>query len=225
VSDTHHDAHYDGRYMHDDSHDGVKPSAAAGYYAGRIRAIEALLIDKGVLTKEDVRCQIEYMEARTPANGARMVARAWVDPEYRSLLLSDTKAAALELGIDASGPVEFVTVENTPEVHNLIVCTLCSCYPRAILGIPPDWYKSFNYRSRAVVEPRTVMREFGLELPDDVRVVVHDSSADVRYMVLPMRPSDTEGLGEEELAELVTRDCLIGTAVPHPSSTKQTKPV
>ncbi|MBD0358718.1 MAG: nitrile hydratase subunit alpha [Rubrobacter sp.] len=195
-------------------HEGVKPSAEASYYAGRIRAIEALLVEKGILTKEDVRRQIEYMEARTPANGARMVARAWVDPEYKALLLSNTKAAALELGIDASGPVEFVTVENTPEVHNLIVCTLCSCYPRAILGIPPDWYKSFNYRSRAVDEPRAVMREFGFELPESVRVAVHDSSADVRYMVLPMRPPEAEGMSEEDLAGLVTRDCLVGANIP-----------
>jgi nitrile hydratase subunit alpha len=199
---------------HNHSHDGVKPSAEAGYYAGRIRAIEALLVEKGVLRKEDVRRYIEYMEVRTPANGARMVARAWVDPEYKALLLSDTKAAAQELGIDASGPVEFVTVENTMEVHNLIVCTLCSCYPRAILGVPPDWYKSFSYRSRAVDEPRAVMREFGLEIPEKVRVAVHDSSADVRYMVLPMRPPSTEGMGEGELASLITRDCRIGTTVP-----------
>jgi nitrile hydratase subunit alpha len=196
------------------THDGVKPGAEAGYYARRIRAIEALLFEKGVLTREDVRRQIEYMEARSPANGARLVARAWVDPDFRSRLLSDTKAAARELGIDASGPVEFVVVENTPEVHNLIVCTLCSCYPRAILGRPPDWYKSFNYRSRAVREPRAVMREFGFEPPDEVEVVVHDSTADVRYMVLPMRPPGTEDLDEEELAELVTRDSLIGVSVP-----------
>ena len=196
------------------THDGVKPGAEAGYYARRIRAIEALLIEKGVLTKDDVRRQIEYMEARSPANGARLVARAWVDPGFRSRLLSDTKAAALELGIDASGPVEFVVVENTPEVHNLIVCTLCSCYPRAILGRPPDWYKSFNYRSRAVREPRAVMREFGFEPPDEVEVVVHDSTADVRYMVLPMRPPGTEDLDEEELAGLVTRDSLVGVSVP-----------
>ena len=176
------------------THDGVKPGAEAGYYARRIRAIEALLVEKGILEKEDIRHQIEYMEARSPTNGARLVARAWVDPAFKARLLSDTKSAAAELGIDASGPVGFVTVENTPEVHNLIVCTLCSCYPRAILGRPPDWYKSFNYRSRAVVEPRAVMREFGLELPENVRVAVHDSSADVRYMVLPMRPPGTDGL-------------------------------
>ena len=218
MSDGHGNPYSDAR--HGDGHtrghlhEGVKPSAEASYYAGRIRAIEALLVEKGILTKEDVRRQIEYMEARTPANGARMVARAWVDPEYKALLLSNTKAAALELGIDASGPVEFVTVENTPEVHNLIVCTLCSCYPRAILGMPPDWYKSFNYRSRAVGEPRAVMREFGFELPESVRVAVHDSSADVRYMVLPMRPPGAEGMSEEDLAGLVTRDCLVGANIP-----------
>jgi nitrile hydratase len=199
---------------HGHEHDGAKPSAEAGYYARRIRAIEALLIEKSVLTKEDVRRQIEYMEARSPANGARLVARAWVDPEFKARLLSDTKAAAMELGIDASGPVEFVVLENTPRVHNLIVCTLCSCYPRAILGRPPDWYKSLNYRSRAVKEPRAVMREFGFEPPDGVEVVVHDSTADMRYMVLPMRPPGTEDMGEEELAELVTRDSLIGVSVP-----------
>jgi nitrile hydratase len=203
--------------LSDDDHerrDSVGPGAEAGHYARRIRAMEELLIERGVMTKEDVRRQIEYLEARTPANGARLVARAWVDPEFKARLLSDTKAAAMELGIDASGPVEFVVVENTPRVHNLIVCTLCSCYPRAILGRPPDWYKSFNYRSRAVKEPRAVMREFGFEPADDVEVVVHDSTADMRYMVLPMRPPGTESLGEEELAELVTRDSLIGVTVP-----------
>jgi nitrile hydratase subunit alpha len=213
MSGTHHD-------LEEHGHEGVKPSAEAGRYASRIRAIEALLVEKGVLTEEDVRRQIEHMEARSPTNGARLVARAWVDPGFKALLLSDTKAAALTLGIDASGPVEFVTVENTPEVHNLIACTLCSCYPRAILGRPPDWYKSFNYRSRAVNEPRTVMREFGLEIPEDTKVAVHDSSADVRYLVLPMRPPGTEDMNEEELADLVTRDCLIGVSVPSVESAR-----
>jgi nitrile hydratase len=202
MSEAHHD------------HDDVKPGAEAGHYARRIRAIEALLIEKGVLTREDVGRQIEYMEARSPANGAKLVARAWVDSEFKARLRSDTKAAAMELGIDASGPVEFVVVENTPEVHNLIVCTLCSCYPRAILGRPPDWYKSFNYRSRAAKEPRAVMREFGFEPPDGVEVVVHDSTADMRYMVLPMCPPGTEGMGEKELTELITRDSLIGVSAP-----------
>ncbi|MEJ7819132.1 MAG: nitrile hydratase subunit alpha [Rubrobacteraceae bacterium] len=199
---------------HEHSHTRPEAGAEGGYYAHRIRAMEALLVDKGILTKDEVRKQISYMESRTPANGARIVARAWTDSEYQALLLSDTKAAALEMGIDASGPVEFITVENTPEVHNIIVCTLCSCYPRAILGRPPDWYKSVEYRSRTVREPRAVMREFGYEPPPGVRVAVHDSSADLRYMVLPMRPPGTEEMGEEQLAALVTRDSLIGVSVP-----------
>ena len=186
----------------------------ASPYAVRIRAIEALLLEKGVLTEPEVQDRISYMEARSLANGAKLVSRAWVDKEFRALLLSDAKRAASELGMDPEHPAEFVVVENTPSVHNLIVCTLCSCYPRAILGRPPDWYKSFQYRSRAVREPRAVMREFGFEPPDDVEVHVHDSTADVRYMVLPMRPSGTQDLDEEELARLVTRDCLVGVSVP-----------
>jgi nitrile hydratase subunit alpha len=183
-------------------------------YAARIRAIEALLLEKGVLTEPEVQDRISYMEARSPANGAKLVARAWVDDDFRELLLSDGKAAASALGMNPEHPAEFVVVENKPEVHNLIVCTLCSCYPRAILGRPPDWYKSFEYRSRAVREPRAVMREFGFEPPEDVEVLVHDSTADVRYMVLPMRPSGTEDLGERELARLVTRDSLVGVSIP-----------
>jgi nitrile hydratase len=183
-------------------------------YAARIRAIEALLLEKDVLSEPEVQDKISYMEARSPANGAKLVSRAWVDDDFKELLLSDGKAAASALGMDPEHPAEFIVVENTPEVHNLIVCTLCSCYPRAILGRPPDWYKSFEYRSRAVREPRAVMREFGFEPPEDVEVLVHDSTADVRYMVLPMRPSGTEDLDEQELARLVTRDSLVGVSVP-----------
>ncbi len=197
---------------HDHPHEEARYERSP--WSARIQALEELLVEKAVFTHEEVWDQIEYMEARSYENGARLVARAWVDPEFRALLLSDTKAAALELGIDASGPVEFITVENTPEVHNIIVCTLCSCYPRAILGRPPDWYKSASYRSRAVKEPRAVMREFGYEPPEEVRVAVHDSSADLRYMVLPMRPSGADGMSEEELAALVTRDSLVGVSVP-----------
>ena len=204
MSDAHHHPHHDAG-----TEQAISP------YAHRIRAIEALLLEKGVLTEPEIQDRVSYMESRSPENGARLVARAWVNPEFKARLLSDTKTAALELGIDAAGPVEFVVVENTPEVHNLIVCTLCSCYPRAILGRPPDWYKSFEYRSRAVREPRAVMREFGFEPPDGVEVVVHDSTADMRYLVLPMRPPGTEGLDEENLAALVTRDALIGVNVPH----------
>jgi nitrile hydratase subunit alpha len=196
------------------AHEETGSGRTTSPYAARIRAIETLLLEKGVLTEPEVQDRISYMEARSPANGARLVARAWVDEDFRELLLSDAKSAASELGINPEHPAEFVVVENTPEVHNLIVCTLCSCYPRAILGRPPDWYKSFNYRSRAVREPRAVMREFGFDPPEDVEVLVHDSTADVRYMVLPMRPPGTEGLDEEALAELVTRDCLVGVSVP-----------
>jgi nitrile hydratase len=199
-------------YGHGHPHE--EPRHERSPWAARIRAVEELLVEKGVFTQEEVKAQIEYMEARSYENGARLVARAWVDPSFKQRLLSDTKSAADELGIDASGPVEFVTVENTPEVHNVIVCTLCSCYPRAILGRPPDWYKSFAYRSRVVVEPRKVLWEFGLHLPEDKRIAVHDSSADLRYLVLPERPNGTESMGEDELAALVTRDSLIGTDVP-----------
>jgi nitrile hydratase len=197
---------------HDHPHE--EPRHERSRWAARIRAVEELLVEKGVFTKEEVKAQVEYMEARTYENGARLVARAWVDPAFKKRLLSDTTAAAAELGIDASGPTEFVAVENTDEVHNVIVCTLCSCYPRAILGRPPDWYKSFAYRSRVVVEPREVLREFGLELPEDKPIAVHDSSADLRYLVLPQRPEGADGMVEDELAALVTRDSLIGTDVP-----------
>ena len=195
-----------------DHHPHEEPTRSP--YAARIRAIEALLLEKGFITEPEVQDKISYMEARSPANGAKLAARAWVDDDFKELLLSDGKAAASALGMHPEHPAEFVVVENTPEVHNLIVCTLCSCYPRAILGRPPDWYKSFEYRSRAVREPRAVMREFGFEPPEGVEVLVHDSTADVRYMVLPMRPSGTEDLDDQELARLVTRDSLVGASVP-----------
>jgi nitrile hydratase subunit alpha len=201
-----------------DHHPHEEVGRTTSPYAARIRAIEALLLEKGVLTEPEVQDSIAYMEARSPSNGAKLVARAWVDPAFKELLLTDGKAAASELGIDPEHPAKFVVVENTPEVHNLIVCTLCSCYPRAILGRPPDWYKSFAYRSRAVKEPRAVMREFGFEPPEGVEIIVHDSTADVRYMVLPMRPPDKEGTDEEELAALVTRDSLVGVNVPRSPS-------
>jgi nitrile hydratase subunit alpha len=204
--------------MSDHLHEEASSGRTTSPYAARIRAIEALLLEKGVLNEPEVQDNISYMEARSPANGAKLVARAWVDPEFKELLLSDGKAAASQLGMDPEHPAEIIVVENTPEVHNLIVCTLCSCYPRAILGRPPDWYKSFAYRSRAVREPRAVMREFGFDPPEGVEVVVHDSTADARYMVLPMRPPDTKGMDEEQLAELVTRDSLVGVNVPRSPS-------
>ncbi|MBX6320320.1 MAG: nitrile hydratase subunit alpha [Rhodospirillaceae bacterium] len=175
-------------------------------------AVRELLIEKGILTADEVRAAIEAMDARSPAQGARVVARAWVDPEFKARLLLDGSSACRELGIDMAG-TNLCVVENTPQVHNLVVCTLCSCYPRALLGLPPDWYKSRAYRSRAVREPRAVLAEFGTVIPDDVTVRVHDSTADLRYLVLPMRPAGTEGWSEERLAALVGRDSMIGVAV------------
>ena len=165
-------------------------------------AVVSLLVEKEVFTADDLRAQIERMDALTPARGARLVARAWVDDGFRQRLLADSKAAAAELDIDL-GPIPILVMENTPGTHNLVVCTLCSCYPRFLLGIPPDWYKSRSYRSRAVREPRRVLAEFGTEIDADRRIRVHDSTADMRYMILPMRPSGTEGMSEEELAGLV----------------------
>ena len=176
-------------------------------------AVTSLLVEKGVFSADDMRAQIERMDALSPARGARLVARAWVDDGFRERLLADSKAAAAELGIDL-GPIPILVMENTPETHNVVVCTLCSCYPRFLLGIPPDWYKSRSYRSRAVREPRRVLAEFGTEIDADRRIRVHDSTADMRYMILPTRPAGTEGMSEEELAGLVTRDSLIGVTEP-----------
>jgi nitrile hydratase len=194
--------------LQDHGHD--HPKHELSYHAKRIYAIRDLLLEKGVITDKDIQSQVEYQEARSPANGAKLVARAWIDPAFKARLIDDSKAACVEMGIDATSINEFVVLENTEKVRHMVVCTLCSCYPRPILGRPPDWYKSFNYRQRAVNDPRGVMQEFGLELPDDVEVRVHDSTADIRYLVLPMRPEDTEGLSETELARLATRDSMIG---------------
>jgi len=177
-------------------------------------AVRELLIEKGVFTADEVRAAVEDMDGRTPERGAKVVARAWVDPEFRKLLLTDAMRAVESIGCDWNTPhVKLTVIENTPEVHNVIVCTLCSCYPRALLGLPPSWYKSFAYRSRMVREPRAALKEFGLELSDRVTVRVHDSTADLRYLVLPMRPEGTGGMSEAQLAGLVTRDCMVGTAV------------
>jgi nitrile hydratase subunit alpha len=176
-------------------------------------SVRELLIEKGIFSGADLRQMLEAIDSWTPALGARLVARAWLDAAFKSKLLSDAPAAARELGIDP-GPTPLVVLENTPSRHNMVVCTLCSCYPKRILGIPPDWYKSRAYRSRAVREPRAVLEEFGTELPPEVAVHVHDSTADLRYLVLPMRPPGTEGMSEEELASLITRDSMIGVSVP-----------
>ena len=182
--------------------------------AGRARALEELLVEKGVVTREDVRARIDWLVSRTPADGARLVARAWADADFKSRLLADAREAALELALDPGPSPVVVAVENTDQVHHLVVCTLCSCYPRALLGPPPAWYKSLPYRSRAVSDPRGVLREFGLELDPDVELRVLDSTADIRYLVVPRRPSGTEEMSEEELAGLVTRDSMIGVADP-----------
>jgi nitrile hydratase len=183
------------------------------YYEKLTAAVMELLVEKGFFTAEDVRREIEAMDERCPERGPRMVARAWIDPAFKARMLEDGSAAMRELGLDP-GDMRLMVVENTPSIHNVIVCTLCSCYPRMLMGPPPAWYKSRPYRSRVVREPRKVLAEFGLQIPDEVTIRVHDSSADLRYLVLPMRPAGTDGWSEERLAALVTRDAMIGTAVP-----------
>ena len=197
---------------HDHDHDHSPPPDEAGA-PGDIQFLEMamrqLLIEKGVIDANEIRATIEAIDAVTPALGARVVARAWCDPEFKRRLLADGSAACLELGIDIR-PTRLVVVENSEQVHNVIVCTLCSCYPRLLLGLPPDWYKSAEYRSRVVKQPRSVLQEFGTTIPDSVAVRVHDSTADMRYLVLPLRPPGTKKFSEEELAALITRDSMIG---------------
>ena len=176
-------------------------------------SLRELLVEKGIVTEAQVATTVEDMRNRGPERGARVVARAWLDDAFRKRLLEDGTRACEELGLDVPA-LKLVVVENTPAVHNMIVCTLCSCYPRMLLGIPPDWYKSRNYRSRAVREPRSVLSEFGLQLSQEIKIRVHDSTADMRYLVLPMRPAGTEGWSEERLASIVSRDCMIGVALP-----------
>ena len=210
---------------HDHDHDhghGLSPSghpyradddAPLTHWQAMEIALRELMLEKGILTPAEIAAEIERMDARSPALGARVVARAWDDPAFRARLLADGSAAVREEGIEV-GALRLVAVENTPRVHNLVVCTLCSCYPRNLLGLPPDWYKSRAYRSRMVKEPRRVLAEFGLDLPESMTVRVHDSTADMRYIVLPRRPEGTEGWDEDRLAGVVTRDCMIGVAVP-----------
>lgn len=210
---------------HDHGHDHLSPSGhpyrpdndeALTYWQTMEIAVRELLIEKGITTPAEINAQIEAMDRRSPADGAKVVARAWSDPDYKKRLLADGSAAMKELGFEPDF-MKLVVVENTDRAHNVVVCTLCSCYPRNLLGLPPDWYKTRAYRSRTVKEPRVVLSEFGLDLPDGVQVRVHDSTADMRYLVLPRRPEGTEGWSEEKLAEIVTRDCMIGVAVPKPA--------
>jgi len=186
----------------------------AEYYALRAEAIQTLLIEKGVCTMDDILTMADKIDSRSPADGAKVLAHAWVDPEYKVRLLADAESALMELGYDLPETAPKLTVlENTDDVHNMAVCTLCSCYPRAIIGRPPAWYKGLSYRSRVVVDPRGVLKEFGTELDDEVQVRVIDSSADYRYLVLPKRPAGTEGMSEEDLAKLITQESMIGVGL------------
>ena len=202
-------------------HDHISPSGhpfradddhPLSYWQGMEIAIRELLIEKGIITAAEIAAQIDAMDSRSPANGAAVVARAWTDPEFRTALQSDATQATADMGFDI-GPMKLIALENTPTLHNVVVCTLCSCYPRNLLGLPPDWYKSRAYRSRTVRDPRGVLAEFGLEIPDTTQIRVHDSTADMRYIVIPNRPAGTDGWAADDLARLVTRDSMIGTGV------------
>ena len=208
----HDDRHDHGHHDHDHGHHHPRPESEVEL---RARALEALLVEKGLVSTDAIDAVVELYEHDIgPQNGARVVARAWVDQAYRERLLAKGTEAIAELGFAGVEGDNMVVVANEPGVHNMVVCTLCSCYPWPVLGLPPNWYKSPPYRARAVAEPRAVLSEFGLELDADVEIRVWDSSAEVRYLVLPMRPAGTETWGENDLASIVTRDCMIGTAVP-----------
>jgi nitrile hydratase len=198
---------------HDHGHDSEHDKGPPSEYEIMSRAMQELLVEKGVITAEQIRARMEKFDQDFPYRGARVIAHAWAEPAFRKRLLADGKAACTEFGLDLEAD-RLIAVENTPEVHNVIVCTLCSCYPRGLLGMPPTWYKSENYRRRVVREPRAVLREFGTLIPEHVTVRVHDSNADMRYVVVPMRPAGTEGWSEERLAKIITRDALVGVTVP-----------
>jgi nitrile hydratase len=204
-----HDGH------HHDDHAPIEDIGEISQYEVLEQAIRELLVEKGVLSADGIQQQIDEMDSRTPVAGSRIIARAWTDSAYRERLLSDPKPALAEMGVTKldENP-EVLVVANTPDRHHVIVCTLCSCYPRVILGMPPAWYKKRAYRSRVVKEPRQVLAEFGTEFPDSVKIEVHDSTADMRYLVLPMQPEGTDGWSADQLAELVTRDVMIGVKVP-----------
>ncbi len=198
---------------HDHPHAEISTECMPGYYDLMTRAITDLLVERGLFEAGEIRRQIEVLDSRTPALGATIVARAWIDPDFKARLLADGRIGCEELGISFYDDTQLIVLENTERVHNLIVCTLCSCYPRPVLGLPPDWYKLKPYRARAVSEPRAVLAEFGTKIPDNVEIRVSDSTAIVRYLVLPRRPDGTDHLSEAELAGLVTRDAMIGVAV------------
>ena len=206
-------AHHDHDHDHDHDHPGEHGAPLSGP-ALRVKALESLLVEKGLVDPAALDQLIDRYETKVgPRNGSRVVARAWTDPAYRQRLLSDPSGAMAEFGYTGRQGENMVVVENTPTVHNMVVCTLCSCYPWPVLGLPPVWYKSAAYRSRAVIDPRGVLKEFGVELPADVEVRVWDSTAELRYLVLPMRPPGTEAMSEEQLTDLVSRNAMIGTDV------------
>jgi nitrile hydratase subunit alpha len=201
-------------HEHDHKHAHGHEGSALSEMDLRVRALESLLVEKGYVDPRALDVLIETYEHQIgPRNGARVVARAWSDPQYRAWLLDDATAAIASLGYSGRGGEHMVVLENTPRVHNMVVCTLCSCYPWPVLGLPPVWYKSAPYRSRAVIDPRGVLKEFGHELPEDVEFRVWDSTSELRYLVLPMRPDGTDGFSEDALADLVTRDSMIGTGL------------
>ena len=220
-----HEQEHDHDHSHDHAHDHSGAGHAhppqrdhdagpMGVYEVMEEAVRTLLLAKGILSQAEIAAQMDLMDSRSAALGAKMIARAWVDAAFKQRVLADCRSALAELGIDIGQIAEFKVVENTPETHNVIVCTLCSCYPKLLLGIPPAWYKSLAYRSRTVVDPRGVLAEFGVTIAAEQTVRVHDSTADLRYIVLPMRPAGSDHMSESELAALVTRDAMIGTAVP-----------
>jgi len=220
MSDTSFDyyAHRKHDHGHGRGHGDHAPVAVAdagppSEYEIMSRAMQELLEARGVVTAEEIRRRMEIFEEEFPYRGSRVIARAWADPAFKQRLLQDGKAACAEMGVELEA-TRLIAVENTPDVHNVIVCTLCSCYPRELLGMPPTWYKSDNYRSRVVFEPRWVLKEFGTVLPDHVTLRVHDSNADMRYVVVPMRPDGTQGWSEDKLAQILTRDTLVGVTVP-----------
>jgi len=204
------DHNHDNDHGHEHPHAEISQSERPGYYDIMETAIRELLVERKLIGADEIRRQIEVLDSRTPALGAKVVARAWRDAEFRARLLANGRAACEELGISFYDDTQLIVLENTEKVHNLIVCTLCSCYPRPVLGLPPDWYKLKPYRARAVSEPRAVLAEFGTIIPDDVEIRVSDSTAVVRYLVLPKRPDGAEDYSEEQLAGLVTRDAMIG---------------
>jgi len=201
---------------HDHPHEPIGQDGMPGYYDLMQQAVTELLVERGLFGADEIRRQIEVLDSRNPALGAKVVAKAWIDQAFKQRLLADGRKACEELGISFYDDTQLIVLENTETVHNLIVCTLCSCYPRPVLGLPPDWYKLKPYRARAVAEPRAVLAEFGTVIADDVEIRVSDSTAIVRYLVLPRKPDGAEHLSEDELAALVTRDTMIGVALIDP---------